>query len=332
MTPGSFREMFVTNNRRKSCLLPPAPGHALLPLLAHTQALAELLCAQDHLTSLARSHTQRNLNSSNAASTGPAQTEPPHAADSYQPALTASFAPIYERRSPRTATADRSRPEGPARTRCGELRGPPRRRRQLRATPSTSLSERPRTEAALRIALGRGTGRDEALPNRKDAAAPHSSRPPPPHLRPQRRARDALSGRFPPAAPLRGKPQDGRTDGRTDARGAARSRHSHDSPRDHPGDHLGGRGGGAFPQRAGPEWPRAAQPRPSRPSRRPNLAAPRMRTVPAEAERRGVSRGPPSVRGCAEGRGDGLVLGLPLPSSLLRAELSPCPQPSSLVR
>lgn len=219
MTPGSFREMFVTNNRRKSCLLPPAPGHALLPLLAHTQALAELLCEQDHLTSLARSHTQRNLNSSNAASTGPAQTEPPHAADSYQPALTASFAPIYERRSPRTATADRSRPEGPARTRCGELRGPPRRRRQLRATPSTSLSERPRTEAALRITLGGGTRRDEALPNRKDAAAPHSSRPPPPHLRPQRRARDALSGRFPPAAPLRGKPQDGRTeDGRTDGR------------------------------------------------------------------------------------------------------------------
>lgn len=211
MTPGSFREMFVTNNRRKSCLLPPAPGHALLPLLAHTQALAELLCAQDHLTSLARSHTQRNLNSSNAASTGPAQTEPPHAADSYQPALTASFAPIYERRSPRTATADRSRPEGPARTRCGELRGPPRRRRQLRATPSTSLSERPQTEAALRIALGRGTRRDEALPNRKDAAAPHSSRPPPPHLRPQRRARAALSGRLPPAAPLRGKPPHGRT-------------------------------------------------------------------------------------------------------------------------
>lgn len=221
MTPGSFREMFVTNNRRKSCLLPPAPGHALLPLLAHTQALAELLCAQDHLTSPARSHTQRNLNSSNAASTGPAQTEPPHAADSYQPALTASFAPIYERRSPRTATADRSRPEGPARTRCGELRGPPRRRRQLRATPSTSLSERPRTEAALRIALGRGTGRDEALPNRKDAAAPHSSRPlpaapapPAPAAPGPRRAQRPLPSRRPPPREAPGR-TDGRTDGRT---------------------------------------------------------------------------------------------------------------------
>lgn len=228
MTPGSFREMFVTNNRRKSCLLPPAPGHALLPLLAHTQALAELLCAQDHLTSPARSHTQRNLNSSNAASTGPAQTEPPHAADSYQPALTASFAPIYERRSPRTATADRSRPEGPARTRCGELRGPPRRRRQLRATPSTSLSERPRTEAALRIALGRGTGRDEALPNRKDAAAPHSSRPlpaapapPAPAAPGPRRAQRPLPSRRPPP-----REAPGRTDGRTHAAPPAPGTHT----------------------------------------------------------------------------------------------------------